>query len=650
MDTTFEILLRQPIKLTDDLKRAIREADTFKHECQELGTHVEAIDKSLRAIVRSLGKHGNGYFCDRPTSRIMEETSRTLENCYVLVKKCKKGHIFRRLIAITSVTDFRKVSNSVDSALENLKWLYSVATDDDVGVPGVPPIAGSRPSLAMIWAMITKIQIGTPKVREEAAAYLTNLANSEQNAQLIVAEGGVPQLLRLLNDGTLDAQLMAALALGNLAAHQQLVKRIAGDVIPAFVQILSEGSMQLQANVAWALAEMVSNDPDTQGKFGSANVIKPLVALMLETIDDMAAVPSPLKVVSMQMQTTLPVERSRKDLNGGGTRPSETRFDAPVAENGTLHAGMDHAGVSGITKASHFGNHNRSVSDSPYHGSSPRAKNRKQRENPSLEVKNDLKKQVTRALWLLAKKNTNNCKAILESTKAMLGFAKLIEKEQGEVQRNVIMTVMELAEAAEIDDALRKLAFNPSSPGPKAVVDQLLKIIKDPSGEPNLQVSCIKTIGCLARTFRATQNGVISCLVTKLCGNNQNYLLLASEAVRALLKFVGSDNFLHLQHSQTIVEAATLPYLVQLAASDEDTSEQFSALILLSQLALHVGRLNKDAFQETAALSVLKSVATSPSAQDLLVQLSLEGLVNQAIQHLEFCQAEGYSPLDRLHD
>lgn len=648
MAVALEVLFHQPMNLTDDIRRAIEETDSFEQECQDLGRQIETLGQSLRAIVR-LVRHGNGCFCERPTSRIMEEVSRTLEKCFALIRKCKKGGILRRVIAITSATDFRRMSSSLDNALANVAWLLDVATDDDTGMPGMPPIASGVASTAMVWAMIAKIQGGNPSVREGAASYLASLASdSEQHGQLIVSEGGIPELLKLLNDGTLDGQLLAATALGELAVHQHRVQQIAGEgVIPVFVQTLTEGSMQVQAKVAWALSQMVYHDPDTQREFGFANVIKPLVALMLETMDGMFdPPPRPKTSIESIVKSSLDAYKSQINLNEvvkSGTmvddRPSGD--GTPLTSAGGIQREESQKiqrtvspGVTEKSKPNYQSKHSGSAKRSPYYGLMTRDMSRREREKLPLEVKRDLRAQVTRALSMLARNNAKNCRMITD-TKAMLGFAKLIEMEEGEVQRNSILAVMELTAVAETDSDLRRFAFKPTSPAAKAVVEQLLRIIKDPWGDPDLQVASVKAVGCLARTFPSREKKVIKSLVMKLGNTDDTYRAVAAEAIYALLKFVDGGNFLHLEHSQTIVEVSALPLLVQLAVLDEDRSIQFPALILLSQLALNAGRTNEQAFQEAAALSVLKYAASQN------VQLSIEDLVFMAIQHLDLCQGGG---------
>lgn len=647
MGTTLE-LLRQPMKLLEDVRRAVDEANSFEEECRKLGSRVESLGKSLRAVFRRI-KEGNGCFCERPTSRIMEDCTRTLEKCCALVRRCKTTGILSRVIGITSAIELRRVSVLVDNVRANVEWLLNISTDEDTGMPGMPPIVSTVPMLAVVWAMIAKIQGGNPKAREGAASYLTFL--SEQHGQLIVEEGGIPQLLKLLKDGTPEGQILAATTLGKLREYGREIAKDGG--ISAFLQILTDESMQLQAKVAWTLAEIISHDQEMQEEFGSANFIRPLVTLMMETMDDSSTTaPALKKAASLQsvVKSSMIAQSSQEDVNGTVDNSVATKSSGFVKDGMPDHgAGRELKGenqqfVSAFIAPSGSnskGRQKRNVADSHYTEFTTRNMIRIEREKQPLEVKNDMKRQATRALWMLAQDNVRNSRMITE-TKAMSGFAKLIELEQEELQRTAIMAVVALAESAEIDQDLRKFAFKPNSPSAKALTNQLLGIINDPLGDSSLQESCIRAVGCLARTFSESEKRVIQCLVMKLSNSDDRHLTVAAETIDALLKFVDGEHYLHLKNAQNIVEASALPYLVQLVVW-HDHNVQIPAIALLCQLVLHVGHTNPLAFQEAAALTVLKSVAASCSRLNRYVEFSLEDIVNTAITHLEFCEGEDVS-------
>lgn len=628
-ETNLESLFRQPFMLIEDIKFAANEVDSYIQECLELRSHLETLNSCLHKAVHMV-REGNPRFCVSPTQRIVDEASRTLETCCFLLRKCRKGGLLKRLLTITSAMEFKKAKASVEDSIANVNWLLNSVTDEELGsVIGMPPISSTSPNLSVIWSLLSKLQGGTPELREAAASDLASMAAaSEQNGQFIIQEGGVPQLLKVLHDGTLEGKVMAATALGNLAISQERVRQMVHQgLIPACVRVLEQGMVQVKAKITWALTEMILRDPEIQIELGNANAVKQFVALMFETDENLSVVAS-TKVAALQVlvNASLPAE---KGVTISETIPSHS---SGVCNHKTLRTSDESEWL-----LSDNSTHSRSASEILYHGSTSSDVCNKEREKSS-EFKQNLKVQVTRALWLLAANNIKNSRRITE-TRAMLGFAKLIEMEQGEVKRNAIMAVMELAAAAEIDTDFRKFAFKPTSPAAKATVNQLHRLILDDSVDPDLQVCCIKAVGSLARTFSAKDNKVIKALVSKLSYSDRRRLPVTAEALNTLLKFTGEDNFLCQDHSLAILEFPGLPFLVQLVALDVEKSVQVLAILLLSQLALHVGSTKNEAFQEAAALSVLKSVATSASTLEQFAQVPIRDHILQAIYHLEFCQA-----------
>ncbi|CAN1122467.1 Vacuolar protein 8 [Linum perenne] len=228
---------------------------------------------------------------------------------------------------------------------------------------------------------------------------------------------------------------------------------------------------------------------------------------------------------------------------------------------------------------------------------------------------------AARALWHLAKGNSAICRSITES-RALLCFAVLLEKGSGEVQYNSAMAVMELTAVAEEDSDLRRAAFKPNAPACKAVVDQMLRIIEKADSE--LLIPCMKAIGNLARTFRATETRMISPLVKLL---DEREAEVSREAAIALTKFARSDNYLHLDHSKGIISAGGAKHLIQLVYFGEQVV-QISALVLLCYIALHVP--DSEELAKAEVLTVLES-------QNEI----LDPLLPEAKSRLELYQSRG---------
>ncbi|MCO5609313.1 hypothetical protein L7F22_063539 [Adiantum nelumboides] len=650
MDSKIEELVGEPILLSEALRKAIEEADSFKQDCAELNEKIEKLANLIRTFSR-LFSHGNGSVYDRPAKRIMLEVSKTLDKASLLVKKCKRNNVFKLVMNIVSTSDFRKVNSSLESAIGDVTWLLNASVHrldgKRGGMDGLPPIASTDPMLAWVWSQVAIVHGGNPGEKEEGASYLASLASdNDRNRKLIIEEGGVAPLLRLLKEGTnIEGRIGAANALGALAADYERVQHIHDSgAIPVFVHILQDGPMKVQAKVAWVIAKMVSQAPEAQSAFSTESVIRPLVSLLVfETID------SSLHIKTLRSNTMHNFPRGSVAVRSPTLLEGKAYMKSIKSDNGRLEdhweAKSVHSefclerpwGSPDITSSKEAKprqiRHLRGFSDSYFlHGLCSRELLKKERENEDPETKKDLKVQVTYALWKLAENNVDASKKITD-TKALACFAKLIEKEKAvrDVLRNSVMAVMEIARAAERDVELRRSAFKTSSPAAKAVVDQMLRVIE--TGESDLRVPCLRAIGCLSRTFPARETQVIEPLVRQLSHVD---LVVAGEAAHALEKFAQTGNFLHIEHSKTVVDLGALPHIVRLVSID-DTDVQVPALILLCFLAMNAG--NVEVFRETGALKVLKSFLRTSVSQ---IQSISENLP-VAIQHLELYQAAPHS-------
>ncbi|XVF00596.1 hypothetical protein REPUB_Repub04eG0014200 [Reevesia pubescens] len=176
----------------------------------------------------------------------------------------------------------------------------------------------------------------------------------------------------------------------------------------------------------------------------------------------------------------------------------------------------------------------------------------------SLHKHRQLKISCAEALWTLAARSVSNCKTIT-NTKAMLCLAKFVEKERGKLQYYSLMTIKEITAVAESDSHFRCNVFKTNSPSAKAVIDQLLRVIKE-SEDPIKQVPAIRSIGSLARIFSSRETRVIGPLVSLL---NSRHLTVETEAVIALQKFVCPENYL-IEHWKSVIECISFPALVRL--------------------------------------------------------------------------------------
>ncbi|CAI9785142.1 unnamed protein product [Fraxinus pennsylvanica] len=594
-----EEVLSYPILLSDRVDEAVKEAESFKLECLEVGKKVGNLCQMLRAAVRlSTSTTAGVSFYDRPLRRIAAEVSKHIEKSLALLKKCKRRSVLRRVVTIVSAADFRKLLGHLDSSVADMKWVLSIFESGAGGgiVLSLPPIASNDPIISWVWSFIASLHMGQLQDKIEAANELASLAkDNDRNKQIIVEESGISPLLKLLRDNSSpDAQIAAAAALYNLANDNERVSSIIDELgVPIIVQVLGDSPMRVQISVANLVATMAEHCPMAQEDFARENVIRPLVTLLSFDIfmEDLK--------IRVGKQSIHSIVQINKEMEKSLIRPG---FGSSLS----MHYS------EGSTKG---GNH------------------RKERENEKPEVKQKLKINCAEALWMLARGSVPNSRRITE-TKGLLCLAKLVETEQGELQYNCLMTIMEITAAAESNADLRQAAFKTNSPAAKSVVDQLLRVIKE-SDTPRLKISAIRAIGSLSRTFPARETRVIGPLVKQLSHSNQD---VATEAAISLGKFACPDNFLCIEHSKTIIEFKGVPPVMRLLRDNERAT--LHGLILICYLAINAGK--SEDLERAGILPAFEGIDRAFIAQ----HPELKELIPQAIYHLSvFHQAHTHSGL-----
>ncbi|CAM6060304.1 unnamed protein product [Sphagnum tenellum] len=424
------------------LRHAVKEVESFKHECLELDRKVGKIASLLKQVVRFSITNPAGLY-ESPTRQIAMEVEKTLERALGLaLKKCRWSWMLKRVITITNVSDFWKVNLYLDCSIVNVQYLLNIsASREDRPIQmGLPPIASNEPVLSVVWDNVSIVHVGNAEEKAQGASYLADLAKDSHNASIICEEGGVPPLLHLLREGTPAGQEEAARALGYLDADGRCVVRMRREgAITFFLEILVHGPMKVQAMVCWAISQFYANAPEAQVEIASAGGIHLLVFLLgHDTVDDLSKT------------TIVHLENGKSSLQSSSL---------------------------GTTSQNSWDN-----------------------EDP--ETKAKLNSQAARALWKLAQNNIQNSKSITD-TRALLCFARLIqfENDENDFQYNCVIAVMEIARAAEHDAELCRAAFKTDSPAAKAVLDQLLRVIEN--GHPELQVPCLTAMGSLAHIFPA---------------------------------------------------------------------------------------------------------------------------------------------------
>lgn len=590
VERTLQQELSLPIILAERVIKSAQEAESSKNECSELARQTDRLSQLLRSTVRLTSSTQSLY--ERPIRRIVADVSKNLDKALTLVRKCKKhgAGVLRQVFAITTTADFRKVSTLLENSIGDLIWILSVFESDGTNI-ALPPIASNDPILAWVWSYLATVQMGQLKDRVDAASELASLADSERTKKMIVDEGGIHPLLKMLKEGgSPEAQIAAANALINLATVPQRVRMIVDEFgVRTIVQVLNDSPMRVQAAVANLVAKMAEFDKAAQEEFPRENVIKPLMNLLsMDTVLD-----------DPQIQT------------------GRTSIHSLVQINKELTSGK------------HLNRHT-SVNSSYSDGSSRGGHHRKEKEVETPETKLALKVSCAGALWKLSRGSLVNSKKITES-KGLLCLAKIIKGETGELQYNCLMTVTEIATVAESNTDLRRVAFKPNSPFAKAVLDQLLRILQEESNV-DILIPAIKSIGSLARTFAAKESRIIKPLVCHLADGDMD---VAIEAAVALGKFACPENFNCVEHAKAIIEFDGVPPLLKLLKTNDRA--QLHGLVLLCYLSLHVG--NSKVLEQARVLNAVESMARSVASQ----HPELKDLFAKTVHHLTIYHAGAHS-------
>ncbi|XP_073012474.1 uncharacterized protein [Typha latifolia] len=625
-------ILAKPIQLADQVTKWADDAHSFKQECAELKSKTERLAVLLRQAARA-------DLYERPARRIMDDTEQVLDKALALVTKCRAHGLMKRVFTIIPAAAFKKMSTHLDNSIGDVSWLLRVSStnaDDDAHL-GLPPIAQNEPILFLIWEQIATLHTGSLDARGDAAASLVSLArDNDRYGKLIIEEDGVGPLLRLVKEGKLEGQESAALAIGLLGRDPESVEQmVLTGVCSAFAKVLKEGPMKVQAMVAWAVSELAANHPKCQDVFAQHNVIRLLVGhLAFETVQEHSKYTIPSK--AMSIHSVVMDNRSNganTTTNGGGNAAIDSSEQSLIKHpNGNQSTkNQMHSVIQSTMSAKSSKMNSNSINGGPkQHVVSLSGTSMKGRELEDPETKANMKAMAAKALWQLAKGNSAICKSITES-KALLCFAVLLEKGADDVQNNSAMALMEICRVAEQDGDLRRSAFKPSSPTARAVVDQLLRIVEKADYD-DLLVPCIVALGCLSRTFRATETRIIGPLVRLL---DEREGAVSKEAAIALTKFACTENYLHLDHSKAFINAGGAKHLVQLVYFAEQVV-QIAALILLCYIALHV----PDS-EELAQAEVLTVLEWASKQAYMIQDPTIEKLLPDAKVRLELYQSRG---------
>ncbi|XP_027356571.1 uncharacterized protein LOC113865942 [Abrus precatorius] len=637
MSSIVKEILASPIQMADQVSKMSEEVQNFRQECLELKAKTE----KLAGLLRQAARNSSDLY-ERPTRRIIDDTEQVLDKALVLVTKCRANTVIKRLFTIIPTTAFRKTSMQLENSIGDVQWLLRVsasADERDDEYLGLPPIAANEPILCLIWEQIAILLSGCSlDERSDAAASLVSLArDNDRYGKLIIEEGGVPPLLKLLKEGRLEGQENAARAIGLLGKDPESVEHIVNaGVCSVFAKVLKEGHMKVQMVVAWAISELAANHPKCQDHFSQNNAIRLLVShLAFETIQEHSKYAIANKHKSIH--SLLMASNTEKDEINRRHEEDDKQIHHPMENQTSSHMHnvvSNTMAIKGMGQGNYGKGNNTKKQQQQNHGTgnshvSIAVTSIKGREFEDPVTKAEMKTMAARALWQLSRGNLTVCRSITES-RALLCFVVLLEKGPEDVQSYSAMALMEITCVAEQHAELRRSAFKPTSPAAKAMVEQLIKIIE--KEDSNLLIPCIRAIGNLARTFRATESRIIGPLVRLL---DEREAQVSMEAAIALNKFACTDNYLHENHCNAIIEAGGAKHLIQLVYFGEQMV-QIPSVTLLCYIALHVPK--SDTLAQEEVLIVLEWCTKQGH---LAEEPSIKPLLPEAKSRLELYQSRG---------
>ncbi|WVZ56200.1 hypothetical protein U9M48_006768 [Paspalum notatum var. saurae] len=627
-------MLAKPIQLADQVAQQAG-WQCLRTDCTELRSRATKLAELLRQAARA------DQLYERPAARVMDDTVRALTKAAGMAARCFQSHSrLRRFFTLNPVSGLPRVLAMLDTAREDVAWLIRISNpqddDDEDGLRGLPNIAQNEPMLAMIWDNIARLHTGGLAARADSAATLASLARDNPHfAKYIIEEDGVAPLVRLLKEGTDEGQEAAATALGFLCRDEESAEKLLhAGVCSVLAAALKEPPMRVQAAVADAIASLARHSHKCQDLFAQTNAIRHLVThLASGTIQEH----SKYAVGGNASRNTNTA--AARSVRQGGEPGSSTNEPPPNPWGASTSTRQQRATtnqmqsvVQSAMAANTTMNGVRPPAARPHpqlnsNGSSGRGS--REAEDPA--AKAHLKAMAAKALSKLAHGHVGVCKSITES-RALLCFARLLESGDGGAGTDLrfysAMAIMEITRVAEHNLALRQSAFKPSSPAAKAVVEQLLCIVRKGNDDCLLR-PCITSLGCLSRTFTASETRVIGPLVQLL---DDREIPVMKEAVVALTKFACTDNHLHMNHCRAIVDAGGARHLVQLVYLGDQL--QIEALILLSYVALHVPES-----EELAQAGVLAVLLWASKQAHMAQDLRVEALLPDAKARLDLFQS-----------
>ncbi|PQQ03254.1 hypothetical protein Pyn_20711 [Prunus yedoensis var. nudiflora] len=299
--------LGRAIQLADQVAKALDRAvvrSTDKSSIPELKSKAE----ELAGLLRQLSSIGLGTY-DRPVRAIIGSVEQSLDRCLFLLLKhhCPKWIIIKiikkRFPTLIPVVWFRKTSQLLDASISEMSWLIRfrknktnggfgltlppITSNEPMLYLNLPPITANEPMLYLVWEEIAILHdpAESYQARSSAAVSLISIVKDlDVYRKLIIRECGVEALLKLMEEGPMEAKESAAAALGVVLYSSECAGKSV-DVCKVFAKILSEGFTKVQAKVAFAVSLIAERNPKWQDAFAEHDVVRLLVGhLAFETV------------------------------------------------------------------------------------------------------------------------------------------------------------------------------------------------------------------------------------------------------------------------------------------------------------------------------------------------------------------------------
>ncbi|KAH7858815.1 hypothetical protein Vadar_028352 [Vaccinium darrowii] len=248
MANRLKLMLEKPIHLAGKVLKAADEARIFKSDCKGLKVITITLAVSLQQAARI-----RKDLHERPTLLVVDDTNQVLERALTLVQKCSPNSLVKHVFSPKIHADaFQTISSQLKNAVDNFSWLLCISAAILDGSDGnylrhPPPLAAKEPVLCSIWEQVAILSSGSLSHRLDAPKSLVLVAKKTSCYGKLIQEG----------------------------------------ICSVFAKVLKEGPMQLQAEVARAISELVANYAPFQQHFAQYNVILLLVShLAFETMEE----------------------------------------------------------------------------------------------------------------------------------------------------------------------------------------------------------------------------------------------------------------------------------------------------------------------------------------------------------------------------